>query len=67
MVACAGDFGVVVALPIEADSFGLGRRRAGDFETFDWGVLAIAGLGFQRAGDAARKLIECGARALLSW
>jgi adenosylhomocysteine nucleosidase len=67
MVACAGDFGVVVALPIEADSFGLGHRRAGACEAFDWGMLAIAGLGFERAGDAAQDLIGRGARALLSW
>ena len=61
------ELGVVVALPAEADSFGLEHRRTGDFETFDWGMLAIAGLGFERAGDAARKLIGRGARALLSW
>jgi hypothetical protein len=61
------DLGVVVALPIEADSFGLEHRRAGDFETFDWGMIAIAGLGFERAGEAARRLIVRGAHALLSW
>ena len=59
--------GVVVALPIEAGSFGLPHRRAGDVETFDWGMLAIAGLGFERVGEAAHRLIERGARALLSW
>jgi adenosylhomocysteine nucleosidase len=57
----------VVALPAEADSFGLEHRHAGDFEAFDWGMLAIAGLGFERAGQAARKLVGRGARALLSW
>ena len=61
------ELAVVVALPSEADSFGVQHRRAGDFETFDWGALAIAGPGFERAGDAARKLIGRGARALLSW
>jgi adenosylhomocysteine nucleosidase len=61
------ELGVVVALPAEADSFGAGHRRAGDFETFDWGMLATAGLGFERATEAARKLIGSGARALLSW
>lgn len=61
------ELGVVVALPAEADSFGVQHRRAGDFEMFDWGALAIAGLGFERAGDAARELIGRGARALLSW
>lgn len=65
--APSADLGVVVALPIEADSFGVGRRRAGDCEAFDWGMLAVAGLGFERAGGAARKLIERGACALLSW
>lgn len=65
--APSADLGVVVALPIEAGSFGLGHRRAGDCAAFDWGMLAIAGLGFERAGDAARKLVERGARALLSW
>lgn len=67
MVACTGSLGVVVALPVEAGSFGLEHRRAGDFEMFDWGMLAIAGLGFERAGEAARWLVERGARALLSW
>lgn len=61
------EFGVVVALPSEADSFGLEHRHAGDCETFDWGALAIAGLGFERAAAAATKLIERGAHALLSW
>lgn len=61
------ELGVVVALPGEADSFGMEHPHAGDFEVFDWGMLAIAGLGFERAADAARKLVERGARALLSW
>jgi adenosylhomocysteine nucleosidase len=61
------ELGVVVALPGEADSFGVEHRHAGDLETFDWGMLAIAGLGFERAGEAARSLIGRGARALLSW
>lgn len=61
------DFGVVVALPGEADSFGMEHPHAGDFEVFDWGMLAIAGLGFERASEAAQGLIERGARALLSW
>ncbi|HET9835861.1 MAG TPA: hypothetical protein VFP88_05925, partial [Rhodanobacteraceae bacterium] len=56
-----------MALPAEADSFGVEHPRAGDLESFDWGVLAVAGLGFECAGNAARKLIEHGARALLSW
>jgi adenosylhomocysteine nucleosidase len=61
------DFGVVVALPIEAGSFGLEHRRVGECGVFDWGTLAIAGLGYQRAAAAAHRLIERGARALLSW
>lgn len=62
------ELGVVVALPIEADSFGAQHRRVGDFEAFDWGVLAIAGWGFEHAGEAARTLVERhGVRALLSW
>ena len=61
------ELGVIVALPIEAGSFGLERRRAGECETFDWGALAIAGPGFERATLAAQRLIERGARALLSW
>jgi len=67
MVACTGSLGIVVALPVEAGSFGLAHLRAGDCEAFDWGALAIAGLGFERASDAAQKLIQRGARALLSW
>lgn len=59
--------GVIVALPIEAGSFGFGHRRAGECGVFDWGALAIAGLGDQRAAAAACRLIERGARALLSW
>lgn len=65
--APSADLGIVVALPVEADSFGVPHHRAGDFESFDWGALAVAGLGFERAREAARKLIERGAQALLSW
>jgi hypothetical protein len=61
------ELGIIVALPIEAGSFGLEHCRAGDFGTFDWGALAIAGLGFERAATAAEKLIERGVGALLSW
>lgn len=54
-------------MPIEADSFGLAHCRAGDCQVFDWGALAIAGMGYERAAAAASRLIERGARALLSW
>lgn len=66
--APSAELGVVVALPIEAGSFGAEHRRVGDFESFDWGALAIAGWGFERAEQAARRLVEQhSARALLSW
>lgn len=61
------DFGVVVALPVEAESFGLEHRKVGACEMFDWGSLAISGLGYERAAAAATRLVEHGARALLSW
>lgn len=61
------ELGVVVALPAEAAGFGLGRARAGEHDSFEWGVVAIAGLGFESANAAAERLVERGVRALLSW
>lgn len=65
--ATSAELGVVVALPGEAAGFGKLRVRVGECTTFDWGVLAVAGMGCESARNAASALIERGAQALLSW
>ena len=50
--------GVIVALPAEAAGW---RSRDSNCE------VCVAGIGCDRARDAASRLIERGARALLSW
>ncbi len=60
--SCA-EIGIVVALPAEAR----GLRAAGAARGAGGLHIVVAGIGSPRAGLAARRLVDAGARALLSW
>lgn len=62
-----GEIGIVVALPAEAATLGVRHLHAGGEALLEHGWLAVAGIGHERAVAAARRLMEQGARALISW
>jgi adenosylhomocysteine nucleosidase len=60
--------GVVAALDREARTLGPAVETNGGFEVLAGGTLrAVSGMGSGEAGMAARRLIEAGAGALVSW
>ncbi len=61
------EVGIVVALPAEASSLGVGQWRAGACVARPGGFVAMAGIGRERAASAARQLLDRGMRMLLSW
>ena len=61
-------FGVVAALEAEARTLGPAvRRRDGLSSLGDGALLAVSGMGADLAAPAARRLVEAGASALLSF
>lgn len=61
------DIGVVVALPREAATLGPARAQRGSIVAARGLQVAVAGVGSQRAAGAAQRLLDAGARALVSW
>jgi adenosylhomocysteine nucleosidase len=60
--------GFVVALPEECRSLTARRSHAGDcFELGDRRLVCVAGMGSENAAHAAHRLVEAGARGLVSW
>jgi adenosylhomocysteine nucleosidase len=60
--------GVVAALDREARVLGPAREARAGFEILAGGTLrAVSGMGCAAAGMAARRLVEAGATALVSW
>lgn len=60
--------GLVVALPEECRSLSPRRVQRGDcFPLDDARLVCIAGMGRDNARQAAQRLVEAGARALVSW
>lgn len=60
--------GLIVALPEECRSLTARRVRRGDlFELGDARLVCVAGAGSENAARAARRLVEGGARGLVSW
>lgn len=60
--------GFVVALPEECRSLTARRSRSGDcFELGDRRLVCVAGMGSENATHAAHRLVEAGARGLVSW
>ncbi|HEY3850743.1 MAG TPA: hypothetical protein VGL87_07230 [Steroidobacteraceae bacterium] len=60
--------GVVAALDREARVLGAAREAKAGFEILPGGTLrAVSGMGCAAAGMAARRLVEAGATALVSW
>jgi len=60
--------GIITALPIEARSFSKQSLKPGDVISLsDNCLLAISGMGFERAQKASEVLITRGATQLLSW
>ncbi len=63
-----GVAGVVAALDREARTLGPGLRGDSGFDVLADGTLrAVSGMGCTAAGLAARKLVDAGAKALVSW
>jgi adenosylhomocysteine nucleosidase len=60
--------GFVVALPEECRSLTARRSRSRDcFELGDRRLVCVAGMGRENATHAAHRLVEAGARGLVSW
>ncbi len=60
--------GIVVALPEECRSLTAQRVRRGDcFSLGDARLVCVAGMGRENALQAAHRLVEAGARGLVSW
>lgn len=60
--------GVVAALAAEARTLGSAKRRSDGLAAVGGGILvAVSGIGCAAAALAARKLVDAGATALLSW
>lgn len=59
--------GLVLALPAEARTMGLSHWRPGSVVRQSGLLLAMAGVGPERAQAAARSLLRMGAQGLVSW
>jgi adenosylhomocysteine nucleosidase len=62
------ELGIVVALAAESRPLGAARRRGpGPTTLADGTLLALSGIGPVSAAEGARRLVQSGARALISW
>lgn len=59
--------GLVVALPAEARSVGVRRVRPGDCARWQYGWVAVSGIGPHNAMRAAEGLLACGVNRLANW
>jgi adenosylhomocysteine nucleosidase len=59
--------GIIAALPAEVGGITRSPPVIGSVARIDGGLLALAGIGPERAEGAARRLLENGACGLLSW
>ncbi len=63
-----GPLGVVAALEAEARTLGVAARRPDGLASFgDGALLAVSGMGATKAAAAARRLVDAGASALMSF
>ena len=59
--------GLIVALPAEARSVGVRGVRPGGCARWEYGWLAVSGIGPHNAMRAAERLLECGVDRIANW